>query len=158
MPSVHTIKGIIGAVSKHANTILATLREDFAREDIFTIVQELSDIPLRPQDIGRTINVIDDSLQGWERMKFARRDSLLTSGYASVKDAGKRRFSTVIQSTVTNDVTGESFDSFVTVTHDDLLTRANLEGSAFDSITDFGERPYLSVTEQRPVQGFVFRG
>jgi len=157
MPSVHTLKGIITSVSKHANTILATLREEFTRKDIRTIVQELSDVPLRSQDIGRTISVIDDANKNWERMKFTRRDSVIRQGYMRVKDPGKKRFSTVIQSKVTHQTTGETFDSFITITHDEPLTRASLEGAAHDLIDDFGERPYLEVSEQKPVQGFVYR-
>ena len=157
MPSVHTLKGIITSVSKHANTILATLREEFARKDIISIVQELSTVPLRSQDIGRTISVIDTQLQGWNRMKFTRRDSVLRKGYSLVKDPGKTRFSTVIQSKVTHETTGETFDSFVTITHDEPLTRGELENAVKDKIDDFGERPYLTVSEQKPVQGFVYR-
>ena len=157
MPSVHTLRGIVGSISKHANTILATLREEFARKDIMTIVQELSDVPLRTQDIGRTINVIESQLQDWNNMKFTRRDSVLRSGYSLTKDPGKKRFSTVIQSKVEHTVTGETFDSFITITHDDPLTRGELEGAANDMITDFGERPYLSVFDQKPVQGFTWQ-
>ncbi len=157
MPSVHTLIGIVSKVGKHANTILATLREEFVRKDIISIVQELSDVPLRTQDIGRTINVIDTQLQDWNNMKFARRDSVLRGGYSRVKDPGKKRYSTVIQSKVTHETTGETFDSFITITHDEPLTRGALESAAHDKIDDFGERPYLTVSEQKPVQGFTWR-
>ena len=157
MPSVHTLIGIVKSVGKHANTILATLREKFVRKDIISIVQELSNVPLRSQEIGRTINVIETQLKSWDKMKFARRDSVLRSGYSRVKDPGKKRYSTVIQSKVEHTVTGETFDSFITITHDEPLTRGALESAAHDMIDDFGERPYLAVFEQKPVQGFTWR-
>ena len=157
MPSVHTLIGIVSKIGKHADTILATLREGFVRKDIMSIVQELSLVSLRTQDIGRTINVIESSLKEWNNMKFTRKDSIIRKGYSRVKDAGKKRFSTVIQSKVTHETTGETFDSFITITHDEPLTRGALESAAHDKIDDFGERPYLTVSEQKPVQGFTWQ-
>ncbi len=157
MPSVHTLIGIVNKVARHANTILATLQEEYKRRDIMSIVQQISDVPLRTQDIGRTINVIDTQRQSWNKMKFTRRDSIIRSGYSRVKDAGKKRYSTVIQSRVTNDVTGESFDSFITITHDEQLTRGALEKSTRDFITDNGQRTYMTIGAQKPVQGFTWR-
>ncbi len=157
MPSVHTLKGIITSVSKHANTILATLNEGFNPRDITSIVQELAERPLRSQEIGRTISVIDRQSQSWDRMRFTRRDSVIREGYGLVKDPGKTRYSTVIRSKVTHETTGETFDSFVTITHDEPLTRGELEDAVKDKIDDFGERPYLTVSEQMPVMGFEYR-
>ena len=157
MPSVHTLKGIITSIGRHAKTILANLNEGRNPREIISIVQELSELPLRPQDIGRTISVIDRQTISWDRMRFAPRKGVLRSGYGLVKDPGKTRYSTVIQSKVQHETTGEVFDSFITITHDEPLTRGALENAANDLITDYGERPYLAVSEQMPVMGFEYR-
>ncbi len=157
MPSVHVIKGIIGSVSKQANTILATLRENFARADIMTIVQELSDIPLRTQDIGRTINVIDKARQDWNRMKFTRRDSIIRQGYSEVTKAGKKRFATIIESDTIDLVTGAKETRYSRIYHDDFSTREAIESEARDMLDEQAKRYDFEIIAQRPVQGFVFR-
>ncbi len=157
MPSVHTLLGIVEKISKHAGTILATLREEFARKDIMSIVQELSDVPLRTQDIGRTINVIDTQLQGWNKMKFARRDSVLRSGYSRVKEPGKKRYSTVIESNVENIRTGEKSIRHINILHDEPATRGFIEQEAENILIESEVSPNLKVLTQKPVQGFVYR-
>ena len=157
MPSVHTLLGIVGKIGKHANTILSTLREEFARKDIMSIVQELSDVPLRTQDIGRTINVIESQLKDWDNMRFARRDSVLRSGYSLTKDPGKKRFSTIIESTVENIRTGEKDTRHITILHDEPATRGSLEGEAKRILVESEVSPNLKVLEQKPVQGFTWK-
>ncbi len=157
MPSVHTLIGIVSQIGKHANTILATLREEFVRKDIISIVQELSDVPLRTQDIGRTINVIDTQLQGWNKMKFARRDSVLRSGYSRVKEPGKKRYSTVIESNVENIRTGEKNTRHIKILHDEPATRGSLEQEAERILLESEVSPNLKVLTQKPVQGFVYQ-
>ncbi len=157
MPSVHTLIGIVSKIGKHANTILATLREEFVRKDIISIVQELSDVPLRTQDIGRTINVIDTQLQKWNNMKFARRDSVLRGGYSRVKEPGKKRYSTVIESNVENIRTGEKSTRHIKILHDEPVTRGSLEQEAENILLESEVSPNLKVLTQKPVQGFVYQ-
>ncbi len=157
MPSVHVIKGIIGSVSKYSDTILATIRERIARSSVMSIVQELSDFSLRTQDIGRTVNVIDKANQGWERMKFTRRDSIVRQGYTEVTKAGRSRYTTIIESDVRNIRTGELSVRHQRIYHNDPSLRRDLEKEAEDMIIENEVSPDLEVLAQRPVQGFVFR-
>ena len=144
-------------IGKHAGTILAQLYEGQPRKTIMTTVQELSDVFLRTQDIGRTINVIEKQRQIWDNMKFAPRKGILRSGYSRVKNPGKKRYTTVIQSKYEHATSGEELNAFTTILHDDLLTRGDLEEAAWNAITDFGEKPYFEIIEQTPVQGFTWR-
>ena len=158
MPTVHTLIGIIGRVSKHAGTILNTLREEWARKDIMSIVQELSDVPLRTQEIGRTINIIDTQLQDWNRMKFTRSDSVIRGGYSQVTEPGRKQYSTVIESDVINVRTGERDTRYTQIYHDEPAIRSALELEAQTILEESEVSPDLEVEKQRPVQGFVFRG
>ncbi|KKN23123.1 hypothetical protein LCGC14_0908050 [marine sediment metagenome] len=157
MPSVHTLKGIITSVSRYANTILADLNERFTRKDIVSYIQELSEFTVRPQDIGRTISVIDQQSQSWDRMRFAPRKGILRSGYGEVKFPGKKRYSTVIESRVENIRTGEKSTRHIKILHDEPATREALEQEAENMLLESEVSPNLKVLTQMPVQGFVYR-
>ncbi len=157
MPSVHTLKGIITSVSRYANTILADLNERFTRKDIVSYIQELSEFTVRPQDIGRTISVIDQQNQSWANMRFAPRKGILRSGYGKVKFPGKKRYSTVIESTVENIRTGEKDTRHIKILHDEPATRESLENEAKNILLESEVSPNLKVLTQKPVQGFVYQ-
>jgi len=157
LSSVHILKGIITSVSKYANTILADLNERFTRKDIVSYIQELSEFTVRPQDIGRTISVIDQQNQSWANMRFAPRGSILRSGYGEVKFPGKKRYSTVIESMVENIRTGEKNTRHIKILHDEPATRGSLEQEAERILLESEVSPNLKVLTQKPVQGFVYR-
>ena len=157
MPSVHIIKGIIGSVSRYANTIVAVLGEKISRSSIMTMVQELSDFSLRTQDIGRTINVLDKANKGWEGMKSVSGKNIVRSGYVEVTQAGRSRYTTIIQSDVRNIRTNELGTRYNRIYHNDPSLRRDLEKEAKDILVESEVSPDLEVLAQRPVQGFVFR-
>ncbi len=158
MPSVHTLKGIVSSVSSQAGTILNMLREEWARKDIISVVQELSKVPLRSQEIGRTISVIDTQLQDWNRMRFTGQDKILRQGYSIISEPGQKQYSTVIESDVLNLKTGKKETRYTQIYHDDPATKGSLEQEAKTILEETGGSPWLEVEKQRPVQGFVFRG
>ena len=157
MPSVHTIKGVIGSVSKYAHTIVALLNDKFKRFDIIQVIGELSDFKVRPQDIGRTISVLNDQQKGWRGMSKVGKSKNIISGYSRVKEPGKKRYSTIIESKVENIRTGEKSIRHINILHDEPATRGSLEQEAENILLESEVSPNLKVLTQKPVQGFVYQ-
>ena len=99
------------------------------------------------------IRVVRGAGETWERMKYVRRDRTVSEAlYKERQYDRKWRYSTTMEIHGRNILTGEAVTRHVTVTHQSLLLRGDLEADALQTLDDVS--PDVVVDRIMPVEGY----
>ena len=97
----------------------------------------------------RTVQV---HLIGFDRMRYIRSDFVIGGKYYPASTINMNtRYQTVFRVRGSNTITGEDFENYVTVGHDELMTRGDLSEIG-ESIAS-SRSPNMTISQSSPVMG-----
>jgi len=147
---------ILAGMTEKAKGLISYLRGAVARgwssNRIIERARELGLPTYRRSEMLRDIRILRGEAEVAERMKYVRRDAVISERlYLPSKTYLPTRYVTTVELRGFDLETGESFRKHVTLAHDTLRRREELEDIAMEIALD--ESPTLMIEEALPVMG-----
>ena len=147
---------IFAGLSEKASGILSYLRgavnKGWSANKIINTARELGLPTYRRSEMLKDISVLRQEPALREGMKFVARDSTVTERlYLRSESALPQRYLTTVRLRGFDLETGETFERYVSVSHDTLKKRYELEEAAISALEEAS--PTLYIEEATPVFG-----
>jgi len=146
---------VLAGISEQGARVVSFLREaarmDVSANRVLDVLREFK-LGYRRSVFLRDYRIIRGAREVWQGLKYVRREAVPgVRHYMTTKSPLKTNYQTVIEMGVTHMETGESATRYVTVGHDVLKKRGELEDIAATTVES--ESPQWFIEAIMPIEG-----
>jgi len=134
------------------SAIKAGVQAGYSTTDIISVLSE-HELSYRRTTMLSDIRTVQGAAEDWGRMRFVGRDKTVSERLYQEREFDRPwRYSTTVELKGYSEKTGEKQTRHVTVTHDTLMHREELEAAALQTMDEVS--PDLIVESLMPVEGY----
>ena len=127
------LKGLTRVGRLFANFFPKALRIRMRKDDLYKTITEEFGFTYRRDEFENDWRIAREAYNLWDRMKYIRRDRRITERYFKLASfAFEKKYAVTVKIKARNIWTGEEEEKYLTLKHNELLTRGEWENKAID--------------------------